>query len=436
MKYRTLIAALLQSIPLLLYSQTLLEPPDGRVYHGIQTAFGEHIGYLLALNDMKINPAVRGTFISIPGTRPPATTFNGLRQFLAQADSIGFVPEISLFLLTSGTNGTDSVIAVSSQYDYFIDSLIAICVNYNKRMFVRIGPEFNGWWFGQHAYYYPLAFRKIVDRYAAFNFRDSIATNWCYEPDAPNDFDSVGPNGPLWYPGDAYVDWFGLDVFDADHFDQSLPDTINGGITKKGKSERFLAMARSKGKPVFLSETSAKGVDITADSLDSVNDWNAWFVKFWQFMDNHLEIKGFNYINQDWENTGYPGWGNARIQNSPYITAWYRQEMHQPRYIHLHSPLVSVAQDVVLTQRFYLYQNYPNPFNSSTSIHYDVPYISHVKLAVFDLLGRKIAVLVDDLKQPGSHEAIFDASQFASGIYLYRIETGNFTDTKKLILLR
>ncbi|MBI5473299.1 MAG: T9SS type A sorting domain-containing protein [Ignavibacteriae bacterium] len=439
-----LLIALLGTPAASLVSQALLEPPDGKVYHGTQVIFGTHVGYLGALGDTSIHPRVRGIFLSVPGTRPPATAFAGLRSFLASADSFGFIPEVGLFLVTSNaspTGATDSIIAVSTQYDYFLDSIIVISRNYGKRMFVRIGGEFNGWWNGggYHRYYYVTAFRKIVNKYAAFGFRDSIATVWCYEPDGANDFDSVGVNGPLWYPGDSYVEWFGLDVFDADHFDQSLPDTLRGAITRKGKSERFLAMARSKQKPVFLNETSAKGVTLTADSIDSRNDWNNWFAKYWFFIGRHLEIKGFNYINQDWENTGYPGWGDARIQNSPYITAWYRQEMQNPRYIHLRSPITSARDRSVPTNAFALFQNYPNPFNPTTAIEYQIPNSRNettVTLKIFDLLGREVATLVDGLQDAGLKSVRFEATNLAGGVYFSRLTAGSFSATRKLLLLR
>jgi hypothetical protein len=426
----------------------LLEPPDGKVYHGTGTAFSTHVGYLAALADSTIYPKVRSIFLSVPGTRPPAMVFRGLREFFASADTHGFIPEVGLFLVTSqasDTGATDSIIAVSTVYDSFLDSIIAISQNYGKAMFVRIGPEFNGWWNGggYHPYYYVLAFRKIVNMYAARGFRDSIATVWCYEPDGPNDFDSVGVQGPLWYPGDTFVDWFGLDVFDADHFDQALPDTIRGQITRKGKSERFLAMARARSKPVYLNETSAKGVNITADSLDSWNDWNAWFVKFWQLLDHHIEIKGFNYLNQDWEHTGYPGWGDARIQNSPYITTWYRGEMRRPRYIHLHSSVTSVHAHPASPEQFVLEQNYPNPFNPTTTIKFSVGSASgrtgepaRVTLKVYDLLGREVVTLVDERKQPGVYTVTWDAGKVPSGAYFYRLTAGGYTQTKAMVVMK
>jgi hypothetical protein len=94
-------------------------------------------------------------------------------------------------------------------------------------------------------------------------------------------------------------------------------------------------MAREKGKPVFMSETSAKGMNISSDEQDGINDWKDWFAKFWEFIAVHKEIKGFNYINANWPVSAYPGWGDSRIQNSAYVAQKYREEMKKPKYIHL-----------------------------------------------------------------------------------------------------
>jgi hypothetical protein len=107
-------------------------------------------------------------------------------------------------------------------------------------------------------------------------------------------------------------------------------------------------------------------------------------------------------------------------------------------------PTVGVddRDDVVLT--YDLKQNYPNPFNPSTVISYSVGSYTHVTLEVFDIMGRKVAALVDELLQPGSYEVTFDASRLASGLYFYRITANDlssgsgqlFTKTKRLILVR
>ncbi|MFH1049605.1 MAG: T9SS type A sorting domain-containing protein [bacterium] len=336
-------------------NQALLEPEDGKVYHGVQTMTFANTpepleGYLSAINDSTIQPAVRGFFFSIPGERGPANTLKGLINFFHTADSVGFIPELSLFLV--GKTATDSIIAESDEYDWILDSIITLSKNYGRGMFLRIGGEFNGageGWNGggYHPYIYVSMFRKIVDMFEARGFRDSVAVNWCYEPDAANDFDSVDVRGARWYPGDDYVDWFGLDVFQSAHFDQSLPDGSGRNITKKGKSERFLAMAREKGKPVFLSETSAHGINISSDEQDGINDWNNWFAKFFEFIDVHKEIKGFCYIDANWPKNAYPDWGDARIENNTYVTEKYIEEMRKAKYIHLYDEINIQPEDTL-----------------------------------------------------------------------------------------
>jgi hypothetical protein len=310
-------------------------------------------------------------------------------------------------------------------------------------MFLRIGGEFNGagpGWNGggYHPYLYVRMFRKIVDMFAARGFRDSIAVNWCYEPDAANDFDSVDARGARWYPGDSYVDWFGLDVFDAEHFDESLPDYNRGIVTRKGKSERFLSLARKKGKPVYMSETSAKGINISNDISDGINDWNNWFKKFWEFIDLHKEIKGFGYINANWPAGAYPNWGDARIQNSQYVTEKYKEEMRKPKYIHLRAtPTTSAdkSDNRILPKSIFLFQNFPNPFNPGTVISYSLPKAATASLKIFNALGQEVASLVDERREAGNYQATWYAD-VPSGIYFYRLQAGDFVETKKMMLLR
>jgi photosystem II stability/assembly factor-like uncharacterized protein len=89
-----------------------------------------------------------------------------------------------------------------------------------------------------------------------------------------------------------------------------------------------------------------------------------------------------------------------------------------------------------LPAMFGLRQNYPNPFNPTTAISFQLPVASHVTLVVCDLLGRKVAVLVNGKRDAGVHEVMFDGSNFASGVYLYRLQAGDFVQSKKLLLLR
>ncbi|MFZ1730102.1 MAG: T9SS type A sorting domain-containing protein [Bacteroidota bacterium] len=428
-------------------SLALLEPADGRVYHGVQTMTFEPAGvdpvagYLSVLNGEDIQPAVRGMFFSIPGTRGAAQSLRALGQFFHSADSIGFIPELSLFMVSDVA--TDSIIAVSNQYDDILDSIVTLSKEYGKAMFLRIGGEFNGTgpgWNGggYHHHLYVDMFRKITDKFTARGFRDSIATIWCYYPAAANDFDSTDAEGALWYPGDEYVDWFGLDLFDPQDFDMSLPDYSRGTITRKGKSERFLAMARAKGQPVYMSETSAKGMNITADASDSQSDWDAWFAKFFEFIAAHKEIKGYSYIDANWPEQAYPDWGDARIQNSPDLSAWYRDEMHKPKYIHLPSAGTNgVGETHFRPDIVTLHQNYPNPFNPTTIISFDLPSNTPVKLLILDAMGREVRRVIDDeMYSAGRHFTNFDARDLPSGIYYYRLITSGGMKVQRMHLLR
>ena len=89
-----------------------------------------------------------------------------------------------------------------------------------------------------------------------------------------------------------------------------------------------------------------------------------------------------------------------------------------------------------MPQQFELEQNYPNPFNPTTIIWFAVPETGVTKLEVYNMLGQRVEVLVNEIKQAGVHEAVFDASNLSTGTYLYRLNAGNFIKTEKMILIK
>jgi len=89
-----------------------------------------------------------------------------------------------------------------------------------------------------------------------------------------------------------------------------------------------------------------------------------------------------------------------------------------------------------LPTSFSLQQNYPNPFNPATSIKYSIPKSGIVIIKVFDVLGRKISTLVNEYKLAGNYSVQFNAAKSTSGVYFYRMESGSFTQTKKLLILK
>ncbi|MFA5831876.1 MAG: T9SS type A sorting domain-containing protein [Bacteroidota bacterium] len=97
---------------------------------------------------------------------------------------------------------------------------------------------------------------------------------------------------------------------------------------------------------------------------------------------------------------------------------------------------VSLGNNVHLPTEFSLSQNYPNPFNPSTMISYQLPTTSNVNLKIFDLLGREIATLVNEEQIAGWKEVQWNATGFASGLYLVKMESTNFVETKKILLMK
>ncbi|MEM8484405.1 MAG: T9SS type A sorting domain-containing protein [Bacteroidota bacterium] len=98
------------------------------------------------------------------------------------------------------------------------------------------------------------------------------------------------------------------------------------------------------------------------------------------------------------------------------------------------TPIESFGQD--LPESFTLSQNYPNPFNPSTRISYDLQTSSDVNLSVYSIEGKLVATLVSGTQPAGSYEVAFDASGLASGLYLYRLETSHFTQTRMMSLIK
>jgi hypothetical protein len=101
--------------------------------------------------------------------------------------------------------------------------------------------------------------------------------------------------------------------------------------------------------------------------------------------------------------------------------------------------LISDVQDrgvSLLPKKQISHQNYPNPFNPKTIINYELPITNYVDISIYNLLGQKVATLVNERQQAGFHQVEWDASRFSSGVYYYRLEVGQFQEVKKMILLR
>ncbi len=156
----------------------------------------------------------------------------------------------------------------------------------------------------------------------------------------------------------------------------------------------------------------------------------------------------------DWRDVPFTGgnqsWQTVTIEDvyipagEQVITARFLFGGFNLNYFEFTPKVVSVDTDSNLPQEYSLSQNYPNPFNPATTINYTIPIVEkghapslqNISLVVYDILGNKIAVLVDEQQRPGEYKVDYDASGLTSGIYYYTLQTDNFVSTKKMILLK
>ena len=200
----------------------------------------------------------------------------------------------------------------SGEMDMEIKSLILILKSFKRPVFCRPGFEFNGQWNGytdpeiyKQAF---IRFAELVDECGA----DNIALLWCYNPDA-NEKDYM-----KYYPGDAYVDWWAIDIFRA-------------GSMQEEHTLNFLREAEFHEKPVMITEATPLSYDITEGE-----GWKEWYEVFFQFVRDNPIIKGTCYINWKWDE--YPqwaNWGDSRLEEAPEeFRNLYLMELSDPIYFH------------------------------------------------------------------------------------------------------
>lgn len=98
--------------------------------------------------------------------------------------------------------------------------------------------------------------------------------------------------------------------------------------------------------------------------------------------------------------------------------------------------VIGIVNNSEIIKDYRLFPAYPNPFNPETKIKFDIPKLSHVKITIFDILGREVTTLINEVKEPGYYESIFDGSMYSSGIYFYRFESDYYVDSKKMVLIK
>jgi uncharacterized membrane protein len=147
--------------------------------------------------------------------------------------------------------------------------------------------------------------------------------------------------------------------------------------------------------------------------------------------------------NQDWEVLGFVAGRGTSTELSNYnytdelnASGNYLYRLKQMDFDGTFEFSNTIEVDVTPVREFALNQNYPNPFNPSTIISFSVAKKTNVILNVYNLLGEKVATLINEIKDAGSYSTEFNASNLTSGIYIYKLEAGSFVSTKKMMLIK
>jgi hypothetical protein len=99
-------------------------------------------------------------------------------------------------------------------------------------------------------------------------------------------------------------------------------------------------------------------------------------------------------------------------------------------------PKSPVGENNFTPDKFILSQNFPNPFNPETNINFSIPVNAFVSLKVYDITGKEVASLISENMNAGTYSVVWNASEYTSGVYFYKIETGNFSDVKRMTLVK
>jgi hypothetical protein len=160
---------------------------------------------------------------------------------------------------------------------------------------------------------------------------------------------------------------------------------------------------------LYFSIPDCRVIRPTADSATFINDLEVWSDTLGLIMSRRYDEGEYNLVA-------------CRINGKIYGSAGYIQ--------------TGISDATPRKQSFRLEQNYPNPFNPSTIIRYTLEKQTYVQLKVYDMLGKEVAILVEGEQKSGLHEVSFSAEGLSAGVYIYRLRSGERTESRKMILLK
>ena len=301
----------------------LFLPPDGQTL----LIVGQDLGAIGGLDDY--NEGYTDTVGVIPAG---LTSYTGITDLggLKSLDNWG-AGDVSAQLLMDEPQYENSVLAIglwlggsnlsaiaSGSYDNNIETLGNWIAEQDRPVFLRIGYEFDGPWNAYDPNDFVIVWKRIVDTFEELEVPNYV-TVW-QSATAENHLTYKGTDWLAWYPGDDYVDWFGISYFEHSHnvFDD------------------FLDLAREHDKPVMIAESTPRG--LLLDKQDGAFIWDDWFAPYFQYIhDNRDVIRAVAYINVDWDAQSMwanQGWGDTRVQVNDVVLERWLAEIKTDAWLH------------------------------------------------------------------------------------------------------
>lgn len=425
-----------------------IQPPASGCYHAAFTGNDSHAQFVaLAGKDI----AIEMFFTGWPSNKLPDFPSSKCTQI----HNNGSIPHITWMIYTSGTTyPLDAVI--NGSYDSYISGYADQVKSWEHPLFIRLGHEFNGDWypygganngggtlngFGDPALpdgpeRFIAAYKHVYD---IFKNRGVQNVTWIWCPNNGSTPDQSWNDPVNYYPGDAYVDWIGLDGY---NFGRS--QTWSGWLdfwhvyaneSGKGIYQKF----ESYNKPMMIAEFAS--VETGGSKSDWISKAYNLYLKY-----SFPKIKAVTWFHvRKLENGVDTDW---RINSSESALQAYKDAIADPYYVA--SVVTDVKPSETVPSELSLMQNYPNPFNPETTIKYSIPSVEtrlpagqagrgvslHTTITVYDMLGREVATLVNETKSPGTYEVKFNAENLAAGIYVYTLRYGGRMLNGKMTLLK
>ncbi|MFA5010415.1 MAG: glycosyl hydrolase family 8 [Ignavibacteria bacterium] len=396
---------------------------------GIDTVYnlpksGDESGGLYRVNTSYFAPAYYRAFAYYTGNSGWDSVINGCYNYLVfiNNDTTGLVPD---WCLPDGNPMPPCPPPYTCKYSYHYDA---------TRTPWRIGMDYL--WYGDMR---------------ANNFC-SLITSFARSVGSANILDDYALNGtPLgMYHNNAFVGPFGVGTMATDATFQNFCDSIyrENATTYSTRWNYFNSSLKTLTLLVqtgnFIPLDYPLPVELTSFTAN-VNQRNV--IMNWSTA-SEINNSGFEVQRLDadgsWNEVAFvKGHGttstpvNYSYEDKNLTTGTYSYCLKQVdyngnyEYFNLNSKV-----EIGTPQKYSISQNYPNPFNPVTKIYFDIPKLSSVKISVYDVSGREVKVLVNEKYQPGNYETVFDGSMYSNGVYFYKIQTGDFTETKKMILMK